>query len=563
MGKIEDAFESWKLKSFKPFVKKYPLIHEKALSTSGFEIPLICLPKDELNEKGEERYLERIGFPGEYPFTRGVTPTMYRGRVWTMRQYAGFATAKKTNERYQHLLNSGQTGLSVAFDLPTQMGYDSNHPLAEGEVGKVGVPIDTLIDMRELFENIPLETVTTSMTINAPAMIILAFYIVTAEERGIDKRHLGGTIQNDILKEYMARGTFIFPPEESMALTIDTFRYCTKEMPKWNFISISGYHLREAGCTASQELAFTLADAIEYCERANKAGLPFDSYASRISFFFCAHNNFLEEVAKFRAARRLWAKIAKERLGAKNPKSMMLRFHTQTAGSMLTAQQPLNNVVRVTVQALSAILGGTQSLHTNAYDEALNLPTEESATLALRTQQILAEESGITNSIDPLAGSFLVEELTDKLEEEALVYINKIDDMGGMLRAIEKGYPQAEIHTKAMEWQREIDSGKRKIVGVNSYRDEPVRIPSVPHDEYAEAEQKKRLANYIDNRARYVAHYSETKMRNALGELKRACEERSTICERIVECVRAGATEGEIVGAMEEVWGRYRGLKEF
>ncbi len=563
MDGIRKSYEDWVNETLEQFTAKNPLANEKVHTTSGFEMPILAIPKEHLTEEGVQEYLEKNSYPGKYPYTRGIFPTMYRGRHWTMRQYAGFKTAKETNERYKYLLNSGQTGLSVAFDLPTQMGYDSDHPLAQAEVGKVGVPIDTLIDMRELFEGIPLNEVTTSMTINAPAGIILAFYIVVAEERGITADRLGGTIQNDILKEYMARGTYIFPPEPSLALTADIFRFCSRKMPKWNFISVSGYHLREAGCSAVQEVAFTLSDAIEYSQHAMRAGLDFDSFAPRISFFFCAHNNFLEEVAKFRAARRLWAKLAKERLGAKNERSMMLRFHSQTAGSMLTAQQPLNNVVRVAIQALSAILGGTQSLHTNSYDEALNLPTEESVTLALRTQQILAEESGVTDSVDPLAGSYLIEEMTDFIEDNALQYIRKIDEMGGMLRAIERGFPQAEIHAKALEWQREVDAGRRRVVGVNCYTEEVAHVPARPQDETAVVNQMRRLEEYKKDRGRFVEGYSEGKLKAALHRLSRACEEKRLIMETVIDCVRAGATEGEIVLAMEEVWGRYSGTVGF
>ncbi len=563
MGKINKEFERWRKEVFDLSAKKEVDFSGRVLSTSDYEIPLISIPKDNLTRTGEEEYIEKIGFPGEYPFTRGIYKTMYRGRLWTMRQYAGFRTAKETNERFHHLLKAGQTGLSVAFDLPTQMGYDSSHPLAKGEVGKVGVPIDSILDMRELFEGIPLDKVSTSMTINAPAAVVLGYYIVVAEEKGIEPNKLDGTIQNDILKEYMARGTYIFPPEPSLALTIDTIRFCAQHMPKWKSISISGYHLREAGCSAVQEVAFTLADAIEYCERALEQGLEFDSFAPRISFFFCAHNNLFEEVAKFRAARRIWAKLARDRFGAKNPRSMMLRFHTQTAGSMLTAQQPLNNVVRVTIQALAAVLGGTQSLHTNSYDEALNLPTEKSATLALRTQQIIAHESGVADSVDPLAGSYLVEELTDRIESEVLTYLEKIDAMGGMLRAIEKGFPQTEIHRKAYAWQKEVDAGIRKIVGVNCYTEEVEAVPAIPHDEKAEEEQVRRLEYFRTRREEYVPGFSAAKLELALSELSKACEEKKFICERIIDCVRAGATEGEIIKAMEKVWGRFAETKTF
>jgi len=560
-GKSSPARERWERETLRPFTEKFPERRDKFVSTSGFEFPRLGLPPDgELSEAGWESYAHKLGFPGEYPFTRGVFPTMYRGRFWTMRQYAGFRTAEETNERYRFLLESGQTGLSVAFDLPTQMGYDSDHALAAGEVGRVGVPIDTLEDLRILFRGIPLDAVTTSMTINAPAAVLLAQYIVLAEEQGIAWDKLGGTIQNDVLKEYMARGTYIFPPDPSLALTVDTFRFCSENLPQWNMISVSGYHIREAGCTAAQEIAFTLADAIEYCTAAVKSGLDIDRFAARLSFFFNAHNNLLEEVAKFRAARRLWARIMQERFGAKNPRSMLLRFHTQTAGSTLTAQQPLNNIVRVALQALAGVLGGTQSLHTNSFDEALNLPTAESVTVALRTQQIIANESGVTETIDPLGGCYFVEHLTDELEAAAEDYIRRIDEMGGMRIAIERGYPQAEIQEKAYEWQQQVDRKERVIVGVNKYTaEEEHRIASIPHDDAAEAKQHDRLAHYKAHREEFITGFSESARTAALDALTGAAENRSEICEAIVACVRTGSTEGEIVAAMEKVWGRYRG----
>jgi methylmalonyl-CoA mutase N-terminal domain/subunit len=560
MESVNERLKRWKSATLGPFIDRAPERAEEFVSTGGYDFDRVAVPDDRsLSEEGVKEYAGQLGLPGEYPFTRGINPTMFRGRFWTMRQYAGFRTAEETNQRYRYLLESGQTGLSVAFDLPTQMGYDSNHALAKGEVGRVGVPVDTIEDMRTLFHGIPLGEVTTSMTINAPAAMLLAFYLVVAEEQGVDWQHIGGTIQNDILKEYIARGTYIFPPEPSLALTVDTFRFCSENLPRWNMISVSGYHIREAGCTAVQEVAFTLANAIEYCTQAVRSGLDIDRFASRLSFFFNAHSNLLEEVAKFRAARRLWARIVKERFHAENPRSMLLRFHTQTAGSMLTAQQPLNNLVRVAMQALAAVLGGTQSLHTNSYDEALNLPTEESVTIALRTQQILAEESGVAETVDPLGGSYFIEQLTDKIEAEAEEYIARIDEIGGMQRAIEKGYPQAEIHQKAYEWQQQVDSGERAVVGLNKYVSEEHRMQPIAHDEAAEAAQRERLEGFLARRSSMGDNFTEQARQHALDELTRACETGKLICECILDCVRAGATVGEMVSAAEKVWGRYRG----
>ena len=422
-----------------------------------------------LDVKGPEAYVDELSFPGEYPFTRGVQPTMYRGRLWTMRMYAGFSTAKASNERYRYLIANGGTGLSCAFDLPTQIGYDSDDPISEGEVGKVGVAIDSLADMEVLFDQIDLGKVSTSMTINAPASVLLAMYIAVGEEQGVPASELKGTIQNDILKEYAARGTYIFPPKPSMRLITNIFQYCSQNVPKWNTISISGYHIREAGSTASQEIAFTISDGIAYVNAAIKAGMDVDAFAGRLSFFWNAHNNVLEEVAKFRASRRVWAKVMKERFHAQKAKSMMLRVHTQTAGSMLTAQQPNNNIIRVALQTAAAVMGGTQSLHTNSRDEALALPTQESVTIALRTQQIVAYESGLADVIDPLAGSYYVEAMTDRIEKEAWEYINKIDELGGAVEAIEKGYIQKEIQDSAYKWQMDVESGARTIVGVNKF----------------------------------------------------------------------------------------------
>ena len=466
LDRIRKAKRDWEEQKLQKLLAKMPERKDKFVTGSNAEVERLYTPA----EVEQLDYLEDLGFPGEYPYTRGVQPTMYRGRLWTMRQYAGFATAEESNKRYKYLLDQGQTGLSVAFDLPTQIGYDSDHPLSEGEVGKVGVAIDSLKDMEILFDGIPLDKVSTSMTINAPAAVLLAMYIAVAEKQGVTSDKLNGTIQNDILKEYIARGTYIFPIKPSMRLITDIFEYCAKHVPKWNTISISGYHIREAGSTAVQEVAFTLADGIAYVQAAINAGLEVDEFAPRLSFFFNAHNDLLEEVAKFRAARRLWAKIMKERFKAKDPKSMMLRFHTQTGGSTLTAQQPDNNIVRVAIQTLAAVLGGTQSLHTHSRDEAPSLPSEESVRIALRTQQIVAYESGVAETIDPLAGSYYVEAMTDRIEREAAEYIAKIDELGGAPGAIDKGYIQKEIQDSAYRYQMEIESGKRIVVGVNKFQ---------------------------------------------------------------------------------------------
>jgi methylmalonyl-CoA mutase N-terminal domain/subunit len=493
----------------------------------------------------------RLGFPGDYPFTRGVQPTMYRGRFWTMRQYAGFGTAEESNKRYRYLLQSGQTGLSVAFDLPTQMGRDSDHPRSLGEVGKVGVAIDSIDDVATLFDQIPLGKVSTSMTINSTASILLAFYQAVAEKQGVAASELQGTIQNDILKEYAARGTYVYPPRPSVRIITDIFAYTAKVMPKWNPISISGYHIREAGSTAVQEVAFTLADGISYVEAAEKAGLDVDAFAGRLSFFFNAHNNVLEEVAKFRAARRLWARIMKERFKAKDPRSWMLRFHTQTAGSMLTAQQPENNVVRVTLQALSAVLGGTQSLHTNSRDEALGLPTESSALLALRTQQIIANESGVADVIDPLGGSWAIEAMTDEIEGKATEYIEKIDAMGGMVEAIDKGYVQREIQDAAYAWQRQVEDKEHVVVGVNAYKtaDPPVTVMRV--DPALEAAQVARLKAFRAAR-------DNTAAGQAVDAVRAGAKGTENLMPLILTAVKAHATLGEISDAMRDVFGEYR-----
>ncbi|MBW2097039.1 MAG: methylmalonyl-CoA mutase family protein, partial [Deltaproteobacteria bacterium] len=463
--RMEKLFEQWTEK-VEEKLQKRPERKPEFINTSGIPLKRLYTPLD----TEDINYVEEIGFPGEYPYTRGVQPTMYRGRFWTMRQYAGFATAEESNRRYKFLLDQGQTGLSVAFDLPTQIGYDSDHEMAIGEVGKVGVAIDSLEDMETLFDGIPLDKVSTSMTINAPAAVLLAMYLAVAEKQGVPFEKLRGTIQNDILKEYSSRGTYIYPPEPSMRIITDIFSYCAKNIPLWNTISISGYHIREAGSTAVQEVAFTLANGIAYVEAAVRAGLEVDAFGPRLSFFFNAHLDFLEEIAKYRAARRLWARIMKERFGAKNPRSLMIRFHTQTAGCTLTAQQPKNNIVRVAFQALAAVLGGTQSLHTNSMDEALCLPSEEAVQIALRTQQLIAYESGVTDTVDPLAGSYYIERLTKEICKRAENYIRKIDDMGGAVRAIEKGFVQREIQDSAYQYQREIEKEERVVVGLNRFQ---------------------------------------------------------------------------------------------
>ena len=497
-------------------------------------------------------YAEDIGFPGVYPYTRGVQPTMYRGRFWTMRMYAGFSTAEESNKRYRYLIESGATGLSCAFDLPTQIGYDSTDPISEGEVGKVGVAIDSLADMEILFDQIDLGKVSTSMTINAPASVLLAMYIAVAEKQGVSADKLKGTIQNDILKEYAARGTYIFPPRPSMRLITNIFEYCSKNVPNWNTISISGYHIREAGSTASQEIAFTIADGIAYVEAAIKAGLSVDDFAGRLSFFWNAHNNVLEEVAKFRASRRIWAKVMKERFKAEKPKSMMLRVHTQTAGSMLTAQQPNNNIVRVALQTAAAVMGGTQSLHTNSRDEALALPTEDSVMVALRTQQIVAYESGLADVIDPLAGSYYVEAMTNRIEAEAWEYIKKIDDLGGAVAAIEKGYIQKEIQDSAYKWQMDVESGARVIVGVNKFQVEEEAPKNLLRVDASVGEKQKAKVEAMK------AKRDNAAVQAALADLKKACgDENENLMPHILAAVKTYATLGEICGVMREVFGEY------
>ncbi|MDQ3181414.1 MAG: methylmalonyl-CoA mutase family protein [Acidobacteriota bacterium] len=516
-------------------------------TSSGIELP------NDFNPTNTNIDFEKdIGEAGEFPYTRGVRPNMYRGRFWTMRQYAGFATAEESNARYKYLLEHGTTGLSVAFDLPTQIGLDSDDSLAAGEVGKVGVAIDSLEDMLTLFGGIPLDKVSTSMTINATASTLLCLYLAVARKQNVSFDKVTGTIQNDILKEYIARGTYIYPPKPSLRLITDTFAFCASEVPNWNTISISGYHIREAGSTAVQEVAFTLADAICYVEAAISAGLKVDDFAPRLSFFFNSHNNLLEEIAKFRAARRLWARIMKDRFGAKNPKSLMLRFHTQTAGSTLTAQQPEVNVVRTTIQALAAILGGTQSLHTNSMDEALSLPTEAAARIALRTQQVIAYESGIADTVDPFAGSYAIEELTTKIEEKAVEYINKIDALGGMLKAIENGYPQREIQEAAFQYQKAVETQTEIVVGVNKFQiEEGETIPILRVNEAVERGQIERLRALRKKR-------NKEKTENALTRLTEAAQTDENMLPRILDCVENYVTVGEISNCLRKVWGEYR-----
>ncbi|MCX6667676.1 MAG: methylmalonyl-CoA mutase family protein [Euryarchaeota archaeon] len=513
---------------------------------SGIEIKTLYTPKD----ISHLDYDKDIGLPGNYPFLRGVHLTMYRGRLWTMRQFAGFGSAEETNQRYKYLLNHGETGLSVAFDYPTLYGYDTDHPLARGEFGKCGVAISSLKDMEILFSGIHVDDVTTSMTINGPAPIVWGFYIANAENRGIDRRVIGGTIQNDILKEYIAQKSYIFPPEPSMRLIVDTFEFGSNEVPRWNTISISGYHIREAGSTAIQELAFTLGDGLEYVRWAMKRGLKIDDFAPRLSFFFNAHNDFFEEIAKYRAARRIWAKELKK-LGAKKPRSLLMRFHTQTAGCSLTAQQPEINIARVTLQALSAVLGGTQSLHTNSMDEALALPSEKAVRIALRTQQIIAEESGVTNTVDPLGGSYYIEWLTDKMEEETYKYFDRVEKLGGVIPAIEKGFFQREIAEAAYKYQKETDKNERFIVGVNKYKiDESVEIPILKMDEKGEERQINRLKKLRKDR-------NKAKFERNLNRLRKAAEGEQNLMPYILDCIHSYATLGETCGVLREVFGEY------
>ena len=543
MKELQAEKERWEKEMVEPLLGRFPERREEFATSSGIPVERLYLPRCE-----DPEYSEKLGFPGEFPYTRGVQPTMYRGRFWTMRQYAGFATAAESNERYKYLLSQGQTGLSVAFDLPTQIGYDSDDPLAAGEVGRVGVSVPTLQDMAVLLDGIPLDKVSISMTINAPAGILLAMVIALARRQGVPLNKLRG----NILKEYIARGTYIFPPRPSMRLITDIFDYCSQEVPHWNTISVSGYHIREAGSTAAQEIAFTLADGIAYVEAALAAGLNIDDFAEQISFFFNAHNNFLEEIAKFRAARRLWAKIMRDRFHAKDPKSWRLRFHTQTAGSTLTAQQPQNNVVRVALQALAAVLGGTQSLHTNGFDEALALPTAEAARLALRTQQVVAYESGVTDTIDPLAGSYFLENLTDELEQRAQTYIDTIDEMGGMLPAIESGYVQGEIQDAAYAFQKEMESGREIVVGVNKFTEEEQVEPALTRlDPTIEVAQRERLAALRAGR-------DQERVADLRERLIAAADGDENLMPLFITCVENDMTLGEICHTLRQVWGEYQ-----
>jgi methylmalonyl-CoA mutase N-terminal domain/subunit len=543
---LEKEQQRWEKETYKPLVERFPERKPAFTTSSGIELPPVLVPSE------TENYLDDSGFPGEYPFTRGVQANMYRGRLWTMRQYAGYATAEESNERYRYLLDQGQTGLSVAFDLPTQIGYDADDPMAQGEVGKVGVSISSVRDMETLFKDIPLDKVSTSMTINAPASILLAFYIAVAKKQGVSLNKLRGTIQNDILKEYVARGTYIYPPEPSMRLITDVFKFCKDNVPRWNTISISGYHIREAGSTAAQEVAFTLANAIAYIQAAIDAGLAVDDFAGQLSFFFNAHNNFLEEIAKFRAARRLYARIMKERFNAQDEKSCRLRFHTQTAGSTLTAQQPENNIVRVTLQALAAVLGGTQSLHTNSMDEALWLPTEKSVRIALRTQQIIAHESGVADIVDPLGGSYVIEALTNQIESIANDYIEKIDTLGGALPAIKHGFMQREIQEAAYRAQRAIEKGEDIVVGVNDFQvDEEIELEALKVDPKVEENQKQKLAELRESR-------DEQKVQALLSQLESAARGDHPLMPLFITCAENDITLGEICNVLRDVWGQYQ-----
>ena len=547
MDRLRKELERWTGEVEKKLEKR-PERKASFVNTSGIPVRRVYTPLD----LEDADHLEQLGLPGEYPYTRGVQPTMYRGRFWTMRQYAGFATAEESNRRYHFLLEQGQTGLSVAFDLPTQIGYDSDHDMAMGEVGKVGVTVDSLRDMEILFDGIPLDKVSTSMTINAPAAVLLAMYIAVAEKQGVAPEALRGTIQNDILKEYSSRGTYIFPPKPSMRIITDIFAYCAERVPQWNTISISGYHIREAGATAVQEVAFTLANGIAYVKSALDAGLEVDRFGPRLSFFFNAHLDFLEEVAKFRAARRLWARIMKERFGAEDPRALMMRFHTQTAGCTLTAKQPKNNIVRVAFQAMAAVLGGTQSLHTNSMDEALSLPSEEAVRVALRTQQVIAHELGVTDTVDPLGGSYYVETLTNRIEEEASDYIRRIDEMGGAPAAIEQGYVQKEIQESAYAYQRQIETEERVVVGLNRFQTEEEPLTGLlrvdPSVREAQAAALKTLRSERDGAV----------VERTLGDLRRAAQGGENLMPPMIEAVKAYATLGEICDVLRGVFGEYQ-----
>jgi methylmalonyl-CoA mutase N-terminal domain/subunit len=552
LEKVRAGKEKWEQGTLQKTLGRSPESKKAFTSISGMPIERLYTPLDVTNVD----YTRDLSFPGEFPFTRGVQPTMYRGRYWTMRQYAGFGNAKESNERYRYLLQQGQTGLSVAFDLPTQAGYDSDHALSMGEVGKVGVAIDSIEDMRVLFNQIPLDKVTTSMTINAPATVLLAMYLAIAEEQGASFDKVGGTVQNDVLKEITVRGQYIYPPKPSMRLTVDLIDFCYKNVPKWNTISISGYHIREAGSTAAQEMAFTIADGIAYVQACVERGMAVDSFAPRLSFFFNAFTNVLEEVAKFRAGRRCWAKIMKERFGAKDPRSMMMRYHVQTGGVTLTAQQPLNNVVRVALQAFAAALGGCQSLHTNSYDEALCLPTQQAVTVALRTQQVVAEESGAADTIDPLAGCYFVEAMTDKIEAEIEEYIKKIDAMGGTLTAIEQGYIQKEIQNSAYRFQKEIENSERVYVGINKYTMEEPPPTNLLRVDMSVGEVE------VEKLKKLRAGRDQARWQKALDELKAVSQTSENVMPAVIEAVKAKATVGEICDVWRSVFGEYR-PKEF
>jgi len=548
LNEIRQREEQWEKETVSESLERLPERSE-FFTTSDIPVGRVYTPSD----IADLDYLRDIGFPGEYPLIRGVYPTMYRARFWTMRQYAGFGTAEQTNERFKYLLEQGQKGLSVAFDFPTQVGYDCDHSLAQGEVGKAGVSVSTLSDMETVFDGISLDKITTSMTINAPAAVLLAMYITVGQKQNLEQPKLGGTVQNDVLKEYIARGMYIFPPKPSMRMVTDIFEYCSQHMPRWNTISVSGYHIREAGATAVQEIAFTFANAIAYVQAAIERGLDLDAFADRLSFFFASHNNFFEEVAKFRAARRLWAKIMQERFEAKNPASWKLRFHTQTSGVSLTAQQPYNNIIRVTLQALAAVLGGTQSLHTNSFDEAYALPSERAATIALRTQQIIAYESGVADTVDPLAGSYYVEYLTNQIEEKAAKYIEQIDAMGGAVAAIEKGFMQREIVESAYRFQREVEAKKRIVVGVNDFLTEekaPMKILRI------DPEIEKKLVERLKQIKR---QRNQARVNEALNKLRKAAEEEElNLMPLILSAVKEYATLGEICDALREVFGEYK-----
>ncbi len=553
LAALRAATETWRKGALAKSTAKMPPRLPRFSTWSDLDVPDVLTQADVPVD-----YMKDLGLPGEYPFTRGVQPTMYRSRLWTMRMFAGFGTPEQTNERFKYLLAQGQTGLSTAFDFPTLMGYDSDSPRSLGEVGMCGVAVDTLRDMEVLFDGIPLDQVTTSMTINGPAVVLLAFYIALADKRGIARDKIGGTVQNDCLKEFIAQHAWLVPPRPAMRIVTDMIEFCSKEVPRWNTVSISGYHIREAGATAAQELAFTIADGIGYVESCIERGLDVDDFAPRLSFFFDVHNDFFEEVAKFRAARRLWARLMKERFGAKKAESMKLRTHAQTAGVSLTAQQPYNNVVRVALQALAAVLGGTQSLHTNSLDETYALPTEDSVTIALRTQQIIAEESGVANTIDPLAGSYFVEELTTRMENEAMAYIKRIDEMGGMVAAIEKGYPQREIAASAYRFQRQLESGERIMVGVNKYESEGggSNIPLLKIDEEVQKRQVENLKKVKDTR-------DAAKVAACLAAVREASKVGQNVMPAIIEAAKAYATQQEICDVLRDVFGTYTDPAEF